>query len=54
VSALEEHFYSEDCIHGFSEIFDGLEPNEGRGTVQQAWSISGLLQTLYKLQELED
>ena len=43
IQALENHFYQEDCIHGVSEIFDGLDPNEGRGTIQQAWSISGLL-----------
>ena len=56
MSALEEHFYSDDCIHGISEIFDGLAPksNKGRGTAQQAWSISGLLQVLYKLKELEE
>ena len=42
---LKKHFYENDCIHGISEIFDGLSPNEGRGTIQQAWSISGLLLT---------
>ena len=40
---LKKHFYENDCIHGISEIFDGLTPNEGRGTIQQAWSVSGLL-----------
>jgi len=46
IRVLEEHFYKQDCIHGISEIFDGLHPHEGRGTAQQAWSISGLLKVL--------
>ena len=54
MKTLENHFYSDNCIHGISEIFDGLTPGEGRGTVQQAWSIGGLLQVLYKLKELND
>lgn len=33
---LEEHFYSSDCVHAVSEIFDGKEPKDGRGCVQQA------------------
>jgi len=40
---IEEHFYQKNCIHGISEIFDGLSPEEGRGTIQQAWSVSSLL-----------
>ncbi len=43
ISALEDHFYKEDGIHSISEIFDGLNPEEGRGTVHQAWSVSGLI-----------
>jgi len=43
---LKNHFYKEDCIHGISEIFDGLEPGMGRGTPHQAWSISALLLSL--------
>lgn len=46
IQVLKEHFYQENCIHGISEIFDGLAPKEGRGTVQQAWSISGLLKVM--------
>ena len=46
IQVLEEHFYKQDCIHGISEIFDGLDPQQGRGTVQQAWSISGLLKVM--------
>lgn len=40
---LKKHFYEEDCIHRVSEIFDGGEPGEGRGTIQQAWSTGALL-----------
>ncbi len=40
---MQRHFYEEGCIHGIAEIFDGSEPQEGRGCVQQAWSIGMLL-----------
>lgn len=40
---LRVHFYERDCIHGISEIFDGLEPKDGRGAVHQAWSVGALL-----------
>ncbi len=53
MEVLKSHFYEEDCIHGISEIFDGKNPNEGRGTVQQAWSISGLLKVFIE-GELEE
>ncbi|MEZ4959743.1 MAG: amylo-alpha-1,6-glucosidase [Saprospiraceae bacterium] len=43
---LRQHFYGESCIHGISEIFDGAEPKEGRGCMQQAWSIGMLLLVL--------
>jgi len=43
IEALKSHFYLEDCIQGISEIFDGLNPKDGRGTTHQAWSISGLM-----------
>lgn len=41
--ALRRHFYEEACLFGISEIFDGGEPGEGRGCIQQAWSIGMLL-----------
>ena len=52
---LKNHFYNKDCIHGISEIFDGLDPNEGRGCIHQAWSISGIIKLYfeYGLSELE-
>jgi predicted glycogen debranching enzyme len=40
---LQEHFYDSDCLYAISEIFDGGEPDSGRGCVQQAWSIGMLL-----------
>jgi len=43
MGSLKKHFYEEDCIHGVSEIFDGEEPGDGRGTIQQAWSTGALL-----------
>ncbi len=43
---IRRHFYEEGCIHGIAEIFDGGEPSEGRGCVQQAWSVGMLLKVL--------
>jgi predicted glycogen debranching enzyme len=40
---LQHHFYNEGCLNSIAEIFDGLEPNIGKGCVQQAWSVSMLL-----------
>ncbi|MEM6376662.1 MAG: amylo-alpha-1,6-glucosidase, partial [Bacteroidota bacterium] len=47
IQVLENHFYNSDGIHCISEIFDGSDPSDGRGTIQQAWSISALLQVFY-------
>lgn len=43
METLKSHFYERNCIHGVSEIFDGADPDEGRGTIQQAWSVGALL-----------
>lgn len=43
---LKEHFYEQVCLHGISEIFDGSEPRDGRGTAHQAWSVAAVIQTL--------
>lgn len=43
MNALKHHFYQDNCINGISEIFDGENPKEGRGTVQQAWSVGALI-----------
>ncbi|TDD94866.1 amylo-alpha-1,6-glucosidase [Flavobacterium cellulosilyticum] len=52
---LKKHFYSEQGLHCISEVFDGQNPQEGKGTIQQAWSISALIKlyTDYKLYEIE-
>lgn len=46
VEVLKKHFYEEGCIQGIAEIFDGQNPQEGKGTVNQAWSVSALIQLL--------
>jgi predicted glycogen debranching enzyme len=45
---LKSHFYNEGCIHGIAEIFDGLQPREGKGCAQQAWSVSNLILLIVK------
>ncbi len=46
LATMEEHFYKKDCVLGISEIFDGLEPNQGRGTANQAWSVAAIIKLL--------
>lgn len=46
IDALQKHFYEEDCIHGISEIFDGQNPSRGKGTINQAWSVSAMIQLM--------
>lgn len=53
MSGLKQHFYHANCIHGISEIFDGLDPDSGKGCVQQAWSIGMLLKVIFELQKWE-
>lgn len=48
INVLQQHFYESDGIHCISEIFDGADPSDGRGTIQQAWSVSAILQVFYK------
>ncbi|MGZ0015599.1 amylo-alpha-1,6-glucosidase [Yeosuana sp. AK3] len=48
---LKRHFYNKNCIGGISEVFDGLEPHQGKGTINQAWSVSALIRIMYKLQK---
>ena len=50
---LKDHFYTNNCVHGISEIFDGDNPKNGRGCVQQAWSVAALVK-LYSDYELYD
>ena len=51
MKAFEQHFYQESCLGGISEIFDGLEPMDGRGCIQQAWSIGMLLLVMLELEK---
>lgn len=46
MNELKYHFYQDNCINGICEIFDGAVPKEGRGTVQQAWSVGALIMAL--------
>lgn len=46
LEAIKHHFYEEDCLFGISEIFDGLTPKQGRGTVNQAWSVGAIIKLL--------
>ena len=50
MKALQDHFYQDNCMHGISEIFDGLSPKAGRGTIQQAWSVGALIMVLELMQ----
>ena len=47
---LKQHFYDAGCLHAISEIFDGENPDSGKGCFQQAWSIGMLIKVLYTLQ----
>jgi predicted glycogen debranching enzyme len=53
---LKVHFYEHEGLYCISEIFDGAEPYEGKGCIQQAWSVAALIKlyTDYKLFELEE
>lgn len=50
MAALKQHFYEDNCLHGISEIFDGLHPASGKGCVQQAWSVGMLLKVLLEME----
>ncbi len=50
MEALKQHFYEDNCLHGISEIFDGSNPKQGKGCIQQAWSIGMLVKVLLELQ----
>ncbi|MDF2437634.1 MAG: glycogen debranching protein [Bacteroidota bacterium] len=43
LKALKKHFYEAECLHAISEVFDGIEPKEGKGCIHQAWSVSNLI-----------
>ncbi len=52
---LKVHFYEHEGIHCISEIFDGHQPNQGKGCIHQAWSVAALIKlyTDYQLFELD-
>lgn len=54
LAPIRAHFYSDHGLHCISEIFDGRNPQNGKGTIQQAWSISALIKlyTDYRLYEI--
>ncbi|GET24385.1 amylo-alpha-1,6-glucosidase [Prolixibacter sp. NT017] len=52
VQVLQQHFYEDGCVNGIAEIFDGLNPGRGKGTVNQAWSVSALIQLLSHSKQL--
>lgn len=45
-AVLRNHFYNEGGLHAISEIFDGENPSQGKGCIQQAWSIGMLMKVL--------
>lgn len=45
---LKDHFYYNECLHGISEVFDGIDPQTGKGCMHQAWSVSNLVLLLLK------
>ncbi|MEO8252844.1 MAG: amylo-alpha-1,6-glucosidase, partial [Flavobacterium sp.] len=54
--SLKNHFYKHEGLHCISEVFDGANPQQGKGTIQQAWSVAALIQlyTDYKLYEIDE
>lgn len=48
IESLKHHFYFDAGINSVSEIFDGLAPQHGKGTPQQAWSVAAL----YRMQKM--
>jgi predicted glycogen debranching enzyme len=39
LEGFKDHFYNQNCIYGISEVFDGANPGQGKGCIQQAWSV---------------
>ena len=50
INGFSDHFYNDTGIHCIAEVFDGLEPKEGKGCIQQAWSVGAMLRVLDKAQ----
>lgn len=50
MATLQQHFYEDNCLYGISEIFDGANPQQGKGCIQQAWSVGMMIKVLLELQ----
>jgi predicted glycogen debranching enzyme len=48
IDGFKDHFYTDTGIHCIAEIFDGEAPKEGKGCIQQAWSVAALLRVIDK------
>lgn len=48
IDGFQDHFYNNTGIHCISEIMDGKDPKDGKGTIQQAWSVTALIRVLDK------
>ena len=46
IDGFQDHFYQNSGIHCIAEILDGREPKDGKGTIQQAWSVTALIRVL--------
>jgi len=55
LAQLKDHFYHREGLYCISEIFDGLEPNEGKGCIHQVCSVGALVKLYvdYKLYEID-
>lgn len=45
---LIKHFYNDAGVHCISEVFDGNNPQHGKGCIQQAWSVGAILKLYLK------
>ncbi|MBX9850245.1 MAG: glycogen debranching protein, partial [Cytophagaceae bacterium] len=48
IDGFQDHFYNNTGIHCISEILDGQDPKEGKGCINQAWSVGALIRVLDK------
>lgn len=46
IDGFQDHFYNNTGIHCIAEILDGKDPKDGKGTIQQAWSVTALIRVL--------
>ena len=48
-----ESMLTEDCIGQLPELYDGLNPREGKGCFAQAWSVGEMLRVYETIAEIE-